>query len=100
MSLKSLQKRLDLAKSQDNWDLADMFIKRCDEPISRITTMAEPAARIPDAETIDTTEGPVEDDHGVAFQEPLDFGLGTFLELDVPIDPLDYHWESLWNMVE
>ncbi|KAL1631812.1 hypothetical protein SLS56_004333 [Neofusicoccum ribis] len=99
-SLKSLQERLHLAKEQDNWDLADMFIKRCDEPISRITAISNPEARNQDVGDESARQDPEETRQQIVIQEPLDFGLSTYSELNIPIGPLDYPWESLWDMLE
>ncbi|THX28023.1 hypothetical protein D6D12_05110 [Aureobasidium pullulans] len=35
-SLESLRKRLRSARDEDDWDLADIFLNQCDEPISRV----------------------------------------------------------------
>lgn len=35
-SLESLRKRLRSARDDSDWDLADIFLNQCDEPISRV----------------------------------------------------------------
>ncbi|KEQ72444.1 hypothetical protein M436DRAFT_10146, partial [Aureobasidium namibiae CBS 147.97] len=37
-SLESLRKRLRSARDDSDWDLADIFLNQCDEPISRVIT--------------------------------------------------------------
>lgn len=37
-SLESLRKRLRAARDDSDWDLADIFLNQCDEPISRVIT--------------------------------------------------------------
>ena len=37
-SLESLRKRLRCARDDSDWDLADIFLNQCDEPISRVIT--------------------------------------------------------------
>ncbi|KAB2579228.1 hypothetical protein DBV05_g2117 [Lasiodiplodia theobromae] len=99
-SLKSLRSRLHRAKNQDQWDLADMFLKRCDEPISRITSDSQMRNQESNAAQPPAVQAAEESQRLDAQQEPPDFGLSSFSELNIPIGPLDYPWESLWDMFE
>ncbi|KAF2147071.1 uncharacterized protein K452DRAFT_217511 [Aplosporella prunicola CBS 121167] len=101
-TLRKLQRRLSLAKSEDNWDLADMFLERYDEPISRITSTID---RDPDTANRDRSSAralqnldPFQSQ--LAYQDQFGLGLGTFSEFNIPMDPLEFQWASAWDMFE
>ncbi|KAL1648124.1 hypothetical protein SLS58_002451 [Diplodia intermedia] len=98
-SLRTLRSRLHLAKIEDNWDLADMFIKRCDEPISRITALSDSTTRDQEVGTVPETQAAEESQQLGTQQEPLEFGIRDYPDLN-SFGPLDYPWESLWDMLE
>ena len=99
-SLKALQKRLHLAKSQDNWDLADEFIRRCDEPISKVTASSDTLTRDHEASAVPASQAGDEIQYVTAQQEVPGFGMGMHSDLSIPLGPLDYPWEPLWDMLE
>ncbi|OJD35573.1 c6 transcription factor [Diplodia corticola] len=101
-TLKTLRRRLHLAKSKDNWDLADMFIKRCDEPISRIIAPLDFPMRDREVGTVHATQATEENQQLGTQEETPDLGTSGYPELNIPIGPLDSDcpWESLWDILE
>ncbi|THZ43822.1 hypothetical protein D6C90_04937 [Aureobasidium pullulans] len=110
-SLESLRKRLRSARDEDDWDLADIFLNQCDEPISRVigkldnpassSTAAPISPRPPQQENIHAAIN-VEDVVLQPLQQDFVFdfaggGLGgadlgfSFEGLGLPFD------SSLWN---
>jgi hypothetical protein len=53
-SLSSLRKHLRSARDDSNWDLADIFLNQCDEPISRVITKLSTAG-LPSSSAITAT---------------------------------------------
>jgi hypothetical protein len=86
------------ASSEYEWDLADFCLERCAEPIQKFAdalqlppqevqtgVAGEEVANTRTEETPHTTTDP-------AIGEPI-----SLLELYLPVDPLDFSWESLWD---
>lgn len=73
-----------------------MFIRRCNEPISRITAMSHSETR----ERTTTAQIIEERQRHTVSEGPADVSLSTYSEFTLPIDPLEYPWESLWDMLE
>ncbi|EKG17962.1 Transcription factor fungi [Macrophomina phaseolina MS6] len=99
-SLRSLQKRLHLAKAQDDWDLADMFIKRCDEPITRIITEPPPGSRENRSNTARYLQDQEHSQGQMEVQDVFDFTQSTYSDFHVSMGTVDHPWESLWDMLE
>ncbi|KAF1927942.1 uncharacterized protein M421DRAFT_5608 [Didymella exigua CBS 183.55] len=78
--LVAFRERLRTARDALQWDLAEFCLERCDEPIQRIA----------DALVLLEAQEP-----GLAV--PHDLSLN---DLFLPVDSLDYPWETLWNGIE
>lgn len=99
-SLQKLMERLRLAKESDDWDVGDICLAQCNDPVAAISAVE------------DTIQGHNNDDENVAESstrhattnwEPLDFGSMSFLPVSAPwgaTDDLQYPWASLWEMLE
>ncbi|KAI4727481.1 hypothetical protein E4T49_04749 [Aureobasidium sp. EXF-10728] len=111
-SLESLRKRLRSARDDDNWDLADIFLNQCDEPISRVinklstappTTAAAAASPhqpqynpdqiIPAINVEDVVLQPLQQDF--AF-DLAGFGTTT-TDLGFSFEGLGFPFENMWN---
>ncbi|KAK8228843.1 C6 transcription factor [Phyllosticta capitalensis] len=91
-ALAALQKRLRRAREEDKWDLADMFIKRCDDPISKI--LAEPA---PDSGEAQSSS------HASRVKQAFSLDLDVFdtpesASIYMPMEPLESLWDPLWDV--
>lgn len=94
--LVAFRDRLRLARDFSHWDLADFCLERCDEPIQRFAdafgipprqaTAAPPAVEMTTC-TSDEVVQPIMD--------PL-----AMTDLFLPMDSLDYPWETLWDGME
>lgn len=94
--LVAFRDRLRLAKDFSHWDLAEFCLERCDEPIQKFadafgipperTTAVPPAIQLTESASDEAIQ-PVMD--------PL-----TMADLFLPIDSLDYPWETLWDSME
>jgi hypothetical protein len=86
------------ASTDCGWDLADFCLERCDEPIQKLANALQISSqeihtRMKGAETISTR-----------VEEPpytiTDLSMGdsvSLSELYLPVDPLEFSWESLWD---
>lgn len=94
--LVAFQDRLRTARDTSQWDLADFCLERCDGPIQKIAdAMGISSRRTLAVESIDQTTVP-------ASGEPNLSTLGSPVldDLLLPIDSLDYPWETLWDGME
>ena len=94
--LVAFRDRLRSARDSLEWDLADFCLERCEEPIQKV---ADAIGVPPDHLTVATASNisivpPPEEPHW----DPVDFSSASNLFL--PIDSLDYPWETLWDGIE
>jgi hypothetical protein len=89
--LVDFRDRLYSASTISGWDLADACVERCHEPIQKIADALEISCRndLVQAAEPHVAMGPVEDEALRNLTSPSDFF--------VPIDSLDYPWETLWD---
>lgn len=115
-SLSSLQSRLRAAKEQQEWDLADIFLGQCDEPISRVTAadalvhqfnslQDDPSSAA--AASISATNGTaagnvVSGAEAADLQQNLEYlhGFAPAQDLYFPVENLGYPYETLWSMFD
>lgn len=108
MSLSSLQTRLRAAREEQEWDLADIFLGQCDEPISRVTAadalvhqfnslQQDPAGAsiLATGNTEDATDSGETDLH----MEYMN-SLAPAQDLYFPVETLGYPYETLWSMFD
>lgn len=94
--LVAFRDHLRTARDTLQWDLAEFCLERCDEPIQRIAdALGAYSSRVLTAVHTDQTDLPEIQEAGVA--SPHEFSLN---DLSLPIDSLDYPWETLWNGIE
>ncbi|KAF9694490.1 hypothetical protein EKO04_007333 [Ascochyta lentis] len=94
--LVEFRERLRLARDMSHWDLAEFCLERCDEPIQKI---AEIIGLYPRDVPIDTTNF----EPAMSTSTELDLttiDTSAMHDLFLPIDPLDYPWETLWDSME
>lgn len=98
-SLESLRRRLRTARDVDEWDLADIFLSQCDEPISRILGHNE----------VQVSNESNHDHQAInlANQDSSNTDFGMYPELmnndpglPFPVESLGYPSETLWNMFD
>ncbi|KAH6614168.1 fungal-specific transcription factor domain-containing protein [Boeremia exigua] len=94
--LVAFRDRLRAARDTLQWDLADFCLERCDEPIQKIADAIGPTpSHLATADVTDQTLGsPSTEPHWT----PLD--LSSTSDLFLPVDSLDYPWETLWDGIE
>lgn len=86
---------LQTARNTIEWDLADFCLERCDEPIQKV---ADAIGISPDqltAPPMDRMTAPPSEESP---WDPVNFISGS--DLFLPIDSLDYPWETLWDGIE
>lgn len=90
--LVRLRERLQIARDDSKWDLADFCLERCSESISRIAAALETLENPPEPERHEA-----EDSEHPSFG--LDFDPSALLEdFLLPVDSLDYPFDVLWNV--
>ncbi|KAJ4985873.1 fungal specific transcription factor domain-containing protein [Stagonosporopsis vannaccii] len=95
-TLVAFRDRLRIARELLEWDLADFCLERCDESIQKISDAIGVAADHLTAATASTISivPPAEESHwGVG-------DLSSASDFFLPIDSLDYPWETLWDGIE
>lgn len=115
-SLEGLRKRLRTARDVDDWDLADIFLNQCDEPISRVIGKLDnlgmaPTIPLPNEgqqQVGVSGENPMMtmqqpqyleiDGQDIAFDLASHAGLGS--DLNFPFETLGYPFENLWSMYD
>lgn len=94
--LEEFRDRLRIARNTSHWDLADFCLERCDEPIQKMSHAIGLSAR-------EATDLP---SMGQAARPETEGTQGSASEafsiddLILPIDSLDYPWETLWDGIE
>lgn len=93
--LIAFRDRLRTARDTMGWDLADFCLERCDEPIRKIAD----AIGIPtDASAATMASNFVAPTAPEFSWDPVD--LSSAGDLFLPVDSLDYPWETLWDGIE
>ena len=94
--LVEFRDRLRIARNTSHWDLADFCLERCDEPIQKMSDAIGLSARggTDPPSTGQTVEPETEGTQGSASDA---FSID---DLILPIDSLDYPWETLWDDIE
>lgn len=95
-NLVAFRDRLRAAHDILQWDLADFCLERCDEPIQKMADalgvdsghMSEPQAL--SQANVPSTEG----------SDPYANDTVSINDLLLPLDSLDYPWETLWDGME
>ncbi|KAF3003680.1 hypothetical protein E8E13_008625 [Curvularia kusanoi] len=94
--LVEFRNRLRIARDISQWDLADFCLERCDEPIQKMSDamgMSPHNMHAPSA-----VSQAVEPDAGST--QPSTADPFSIDDLVLPIDSLDYPWETLWDGIE
>lgn len=95
-ALVAFRNRLRTARDALQWDLAEFCLERCDEPIQRIAdALGISSSHLPTAVHIDQATTSRTEEPGLA---PLHEA--SINDLFLPVDSLDYPWETLWNGME
>jgi hypothetical protein len=95
-SISGCLRHLRMAQCDFEWDIADMFLERCEEAIERI---AGSDTHLNVAMTAETRPVPqqapddVDKEHASTVEEPVVDEVSLF----APADSLDCIWESLWD---
>lgn len=93
--------RLHNASQESGWDLADFCLERCQEPIGRLSV----ALAIPIREDrVQPPQDPVPVDLPIEHPDRTEIhapgSSASLSDFFVPIDSLDYPWETLWDTFE
>lgn len=112
-SLEALRKRLRSARDDSDWDLADIFLNQCDEPISRVinklstssSSSAVASAASPHIQQHAREQNPpainVEDVVLQPLQQDFAFDLAGFgtttTDLGFSFEGLGLPFENMWN---
>ncbi|KAI5197911.1 hypothetical protein E4T39_07035 [Aureobasidium subglaciale] len=110
LSLSSLRKRLRSARDDSDWDLADIFLNQCDEPISRViaklssTTTTTYSAAAPPTEVAQQQEAPINVEDVILQPLQQDFvfdlaGLGA-ADFGMSFEGLGLPFGDLWSGYE
>ncbi|KAK8181357.1 hypothetical protein BC567DRAFT_284706 [Phyllosticta citribraziliensis] len=95
-ALASLQDRLRRARDEENWDLADMFTKRCDDAISNILAEPEPeGGEAPEATHLGRANRSSGLDSGVLHMPEAGQGASGIY---MPMESLEGLWDPLWDV--
>ncbi|KAF2855800.1 hypothetical protein T440DRAFT_414603 [Plenodomus tracheiphilus IPT5] len=89
---------------EKGWDLADFCLERCSEPIQK---MAE-ALKISRVSTQGIATDPVATNIVTAHTgrsdqvetDGIEHGSGAIFDFELPLDSVDYPWETLWTTLE
>jgi hypothetical protein len=94
--LIAFRDRLRTARDMLQWDLAEFCLERCDEPIQRISnalgTTSDYMQTHLQADQVASSETPA-----LGLAPPHELSLN---DLFLPVDSLDFPWETLWNGME
>jgi hypothetical protein len=94
--LVAFRNRLRTARDALQWDLAEFCLERCEEPIQRIAdALGVSSSHLRTTMHVDQAAS-LEHQHSELAQSHDTSVDGIFL----PIDSLDYPWETLWNGME
>lgn len=94
MKLVNLQTHLIAVRNDSQWDLADFCLDRCSEPISKIAT----AMSITSQSVAGNVPATISR-HGVDPAEAADNMMAALPEdFFLPMDPLDYPFDALWDI--
>jgi hypothetical protein len=113
-SLESLRKRLRSARDDHDWDLADIFLNQCDEPISRVINklsssssstvpatatspnphQQNPEQMLPAINVEDVVLQPLHQDFGF---DLAGFGPTMTADLGFSLDGLGLPFENMWS---
>jgi hypothetical protein len=96
IKLKDFRDRLQTARDDSRWDLADFCLERCNEPIQKIVDVVG-SFRQPDH--VQTSANPTGSVTEVR-DDPMTMNTPYVPDFDLPIDSLDYPWETLWDTFE
>ena len=94
--LVAFRNRLRTARDTSQWDLADFCLERCDDPIQKLAdALGIPSHYVSAATAAEEQVVPPSRD-----ADPVTSDLGAMSDLFLPIDSLDYPWETLWDGME
>jgi hypothetical protein len=94
--LVAFKNRLRTARDTLQWDLADFCLERCDDPIQKLAdAMGIPANHVPAVTPAEEVIPLFPRDSDFIPSDP-----GVTSDLFLPIDSLDYPWETLWDGME
>ncbi|KAI8942693.1 hypothetical protein NX059_000742 [Plenodomus lindquistii] len=110
--LVNFRNRLEDATKQ-GWDLADFCIERCSDPIQKMANALKISTQDNQTQSAsaDDTVGPVtpgglsttavHHEEGEQVSTITNENLSEVVfNFDLPVDPLDYQWETLWSSLE
>jgi hypothetical protein len=94
--LIAFRDRLRRARDALQWDLAEFCLERCDEPIQRIAdALGVASGHLQTNSQHDEVVSPQISAPDLASSHELSLN-----DLFLPVDSLDYPWETLWNGME
>ncbi|KAF1362672.1 hypothetical protein EJ07DRAFT_163290 [Lizonia empirigonia] len=94
MKLVAFRNRLRLARDVSQWDLAEFCLERCDEPIQKIAdAIGVPQENVP-------TNSRVAEPTVVISRDSATTDTSAMGDVFIPIDSLDYPWETLWDSMD
>ena len=94
--LVAFRNRLRTARDTSQWDLADFCIERCDDPIQKLAdALGIPSHYVSAATAAEEQVVPPSRDADLVTSD-----LEAMSDLFLPIDSLDYPWETLWDGME
>lgn len=101
-SLASLRHRLRTARDVDEWDLADIFLSQCDEPISRLLSEKKTVSADEAIPERVTTGQDIAETIGTEFEMYSGLFRASDSDLGLPfsVESLGYPSETLWNMFD
>ncbi|KAJ8109449.1 hypothetical protein OPT61_g7453 [Boeremia exigua] len=94
--LIAFRDRLRVARNTLQWDLADFCLERCDEPIQKIAdAIGIPQSHLTTATNTEDTTMPLSSEPN---WDTVD--LPSTSDLFLPMDSLDYPWETMWDGIQ
>jgi hypothetical protein len=95
--LKNFRDRLQAARDDSRWDLADFCLERCNDAIQKVADVVGNTRQYDHVWTtsVNPTEPGTEAPHS-----PITIDANYMPDFVFPIDSLDYPWETLWDTFE
>jgi hypothetical protein len=96
IKLVAFRDRLRTAQTESQWDLAEFCLERCDEPIQKIAdAIGIFPQRISMTALVDEPPAAASGESDLLSIDPSEM-----TDFFLPVDPLDYPWETLWDGME
>lgn len=99
--LLGFRDRLQSASDHSGWDLADFCLERCHEPIQKIANALKVNPRNIRSQDVEAgTTSAIHEPAEEVIADAATTASTTMSDFFLPIDSLDYPWETLWDTNE